>query len=156
MMKIKKNKMSVSIKDFIGNPELLLLPKTAFLCSRRFIASAVLECYDWAIAQRKRGRCIISGFHSPIERDVLHFLSKGDQPLILALHKGLQREWEPGIKKMLGEGRLLIVTPFVRSVTQGSEETAMVRNRLALALADEVKIGYASPGGNVERLLSGL
>ena len=57
-----------------GNIELLKLPKTAFLCSRNIPASAVLKCYDWAIEQRDKGNCVISGFHSKIEKDVFHYL----------------------------------------------------------------------------------
>jgi len=34
---------------------------------------------------REAGRCVISGFHSPIEQDVLHYLLKGKQPVIMAL-----------------------------------------------------------------------
>ena len=37
--------------------------------------------------------------------------------------------------------------------THASEETCYQRNRLMLELADEIVIGYASPGGNLERLL---
>jgi hypothetical protein len=44
-----------------GNTELLTLPKTAFLSSRKIPASAVLKRYDWAIEQRENGNCIIIG-----------------------------------------------------------------------------------------------
>jgi len=60
-----------------GNSELLKLHKIAFLCSRKVLASVVLICYDWAIEQREKGNCIISGFHSELEKDVLHYLLKG-------------------------------------------------------------------------------
>jgi len=73
------------IKETVGNIELLRLPKTAFLCNRRVSASAVLRCYDWALEQRQNGACVISGFHSQIEKDVLHYLLKGTQPIIVAL-----------------------------------------------------------------------
>lgn len=73
-----------------GNCELIRLPKTAFLCSRKVPAGIVLKCYDWAIAQRDAGNCVISGFHSKIEKDVLHYLLKGTQPIIVALARGLK------------------------------------------------------------------
>ncbi|MBI5206545.1 MAG: hypothetical protein HY934_02025 [Candidatus Firestonebacteria bacterium] len=62
------------ITETFGNTELLKLPKTAFLCSRQVPSSVILKCYDWAIAQRDAGNCIISGFHSRIEKDVFHYL----------------------------------------------------------------------------------
>jgi len=60
------------IVSSIGNTEILKLHKVAFLCSRDIPASIVLKCYDWAIAQRDKGVCVISGFHSRIEKDVFH------------------------------------------------------------------------------------
>ena len=64
------------IKDLIGNIKFLKEYKIAFLCSRKIPASTVLKCYDWAIEQRENGSCIISGFHSQLEKDVLHYLLK--------------------------------------------------------------------------------
>ena len=75
-----------------GNTELLKLPKTAFLCSRNIPASAVLKCYDWAIKQRGKGNCVISGFHSKIEKDVFHYLLAGTQPVIMVLARGMKEK----------------------------------------------------------------
>lgn len=142
-----------TIKYCLGNQELLNLPKTAFLCSRKVPATVVLQCYDWAIAQRQAGHCVISGFHSKLEKDVFHYLAKGTQPVIMALHRGLKTKWDAAITNMLNEGRLLIITPFDETVKRGTKETAYLRNHLMLQLADEVKVGYAMPGGGLEKLL---
>lgn len=75
------------IYDSIGNKSILKLPKIAFLCSRQVPAPVILKCYDWAIEQRDAGNCIISGFHSVIEKDVLHYLLKGKQPKLLHLQE---------------------------------------------------------------------
>lgn len=90
------------IKETIGNIDLLKLSKTAFLCSRKIPASVVLKCYDWAVEQRESGGCVISGFHSQIEKDVLHYLLKGKQPIILALARGLKEKVEPEFEKTFG------------------------------------------------------
>lgn len=131
-------------------------PKTAFLCSRKIPASAVLKCYDWAIEQREKGNCVISGFHSRLEKDVLCYLLKGSQPVILALARGLKVRIEPELKKPLEEGRLLIISPFEKSVKRITRETSQTRNRLMIELADRITIGYASPGGQLEELLKGV
>ncbi len=65
-----------------GNQTLLELPKTAFLSSCRFPAGVVLTCYDWEIAQREAGNCVIAGAHGKFERDVYGFLLKGQQSLL--------------------------------------------------------------------------
>ncbi|MDD3773663.1 MAG: hypothetical protein PHC38_13545 [Weeksellaceae bacterium] len=98
----------MKIEQLLGNENLLELKKTAFLCSRKIPASVVLKCYDWAIAQREAGNCVISGFHSKIEKDVFHYLLKGNQPIIIALARGLKERIEPEIIKLLKEERILI------------------------------------------------
>lgn len=57
----------------IGNSNILDLPKVGFLCSRKIPVDIILKTYDWAIEQREKGICVISGFHSKIEKDVFHF-----------------------------------------------------------------------------------
>lgn len=139
-----------------GNTDLLKLPKTAFLCSRKIPASVVLKCYDWAIEQREKGNCIISGFHSQIEKDVLHYLLKGKQPIILALARGIKAKLEPEFERPIEEGRLLIITPFDKNVKRVTEETAQKRNELMISLADQITIGYASEGGKISELIKGI
>ncbi len=141
------------VKEYFGNLSILEQPKTAFLCSRRVPADAVMKCYDWAIQMREAGRCVISGFHSPLEQDVLHFLLKGKQPVIMALARGLKRTWEPDIQKAIEEDRLLIISPFDEVVKRASADTAAIRNDLMIRLADHVVVGYAAPEGMLARRL---
>jgi len=140
----------------VGNIELLHLPKTAFLCSRQVPASAVLRCYDWALEQRQKGACVISGFHSQIEKDVLHYLLKGTQPIIVALARGLKEKLEPELEKPLQENRLLILSPFDESVKRVTTQTAQTRNKLMIDLANEITVGFASANGQLETLLQGV
>ncbi len=143
----------MEVVDHIGNIELLKLQKTAFLCSREIPASIVLKCYDWAIAQREQGKCIIGGFHSKIEKDVLHYLLKGSQPIIVAMARGLKQRIEPELKSELEKGRLLIVTPFEKETKRITTETAMKRNQLMIELADNITVGFINKAGNLDKLL---
>ncbi len=146
--------MNIEIIDHTGNIELLKLHKTAFLCSRKIPASTVLKCYDWAIAQRQKGHCIISGFHSQIEKDVLHYLLKGEQPIIIALARGLKQRLEPELKAEIERGRLLIITPFDKKVKRMTADTARIRNQLMIELAANIAVGYIRKQGNLEELIS--
>ncbi len=141
------------IVSSLGNTELLKLRKTAFLCSREIPASVVLKCYDWAIEQRDQGNCIISGFHSRIEKDVFHYLLAGTQPVIMVLARGMKEKIDTDLKAAVDAGRLLMVTPFENSVKRVTAETAEKRNRFMIELADEVVIGYAGKGGMLEGLV---
>ncbi|MDP2209233.1 MAG: DNA-binding protein [Bacteroidota bacterium] len=138
---------------YSGNIDLINLPKTAFLCSRHVPASIVLKCYDWAIQQRNAGNCVISGFHSQIEKDVLHYLLKGHQPIIIALSRRLKKRLEPELSKALEKNRIFIITPFEEKVRRVIQENANKRNELMAEIADEIFVAYAQPQGNVERLV---
>lgn len=142
------------IKDFTGNKEFLKLPITAFLCSRKISASVVLKCYDWAIAQREAGNCVISGFHSQLEKDVLQYLLKGKQPIIVVMARGLKQKIEPELQQAMDAGRLLIISPFDESVKRVTEKTAAIRNRIMIELADKVVVGYINKGGLLEKLIT--
>lgn len=143
-------------KDSFGNSELLQLHKTAFLCSRKVPATAVLKCYDWAIEQREKGNCVISGFHSQLEKDVLHYLLKGNQPIILVLARGLKEKLEPEFVEPIEKGRLLIITPFDKTIKRVTEKTAEERNKFMIDIADQITVGYARKGGNIEALVTGI
>ena len=144
----------LSRKAHSGNLSILELPKTAFLCSRQIPAEAVLKCYDWAIHMRETGGCVISGFHSPLEQDVLHYLLKGKQAVIMALARSMKTTWDADIQIALEDGRLLIITPFGEQTKRASAETAAVRNDLMLQLADDIVVGYLDPAGILGKRLS--
>ena len=137
----------------IGNKEILSEHKIAFLCSRTCPESIVPKVRDWAGEQCANGNCVISGFHSPIEKKLFHFLMKGKQPIILALARGIQKRFKPEILRLLAKNRLLIVTPFDESVKRVTAETAWQRNRLMLEMADEVFVARAAAGSSIEKML---
>ena len=142
-----------NIKSYKGNLELLNTAKTAFLCSRQVPADIILKCYDWAIEMRKTGQCVVGGFHSPLEKDVLHFLLKGKQPIIIVLARGMKKKIEPELVEGINEGRILIIAPFDDNVTRVNSSTANKRNEVMLELADEVTVGYARPESRLQDLL---
>lgn len=54
----------------LGNLELLLQPKTAVFCSVRCPGNAILSAYDTARELRDEGVTVVSGFHSPVEKEL--------------------------------------------------------------------------------------
>jgi len=140
----------------IGNEKILNLHKTAFLCSRKVPADIILKAYDWAIEQRDKGICIISGFHSKIEKDVFHYLIKGKQPVVIVLERYFKKRYTPfdrEIKDALKANRLLIISQFSEKIKRASVKTAKKRNELMCNIADEIFVAHASKGGKIETLL---
>ncbi len=121
--------------EYLGNQELLKLKKTAFLASSTIPLDMVLKCYDW-VASQGTGDCIISGFSSKLEQDVLHFLLKAKCPIILVLARQMYKVVPDEMKDALTEDRLLIIS--ATTATRQSKATALARNRYICELADDI------------------
>ena len=140
----------------LGNLDLLALPKTALFCSARCPGSVILPTYDQAAKWRDTGRCVISGFHSPVEKECLQILLRGSQPIIICPARALPQRVPPDWKKPLSAGRLLILSAFTATANRPPTELAARRNDFVAALADEVFIAHTTPGGHLETLIPRL
>ena len=136
-----------------GNLNLLALPKTALFCSARCPGQAILAAYDQAVRWRDAGRCIISGFHSPVEKECFRILLRGSQPVIICPARSLEKMRLPGDwQKPLADGRLLILSCFSGNEHRITSTLAARRNEFVAALADEVWFAHVAPGGQMQRL----
>ena len=122
--------------EHLGNTELLNVPKTAFLASSTIPPEMVLKCYDWATQMAKEGRCIISGFSSHLEREVLHFLAKGKQPIILVIARQMYKQIPVELQLLLDANRLLIIS--VSNATRQSKVTVHTRNKYICEIAEKI------------------
>lgn len=140
----------------VGNLDLLALPKTALFCSARCPGRVILPTYDQAAKWRDAGRCVISGFHSPVEKECLQILLRGDTPIILCPARGMLERLPAQWAIAVAGGRMLILSCFPATETRVTADLAARRNAFVAALADEVFISYAHPGGNLEKLICQL
>ena len=122
--------------QYIGNKDLLKVPKTAFLASSTIPPDMVLKCYDWATQMAKDGKCVVSGFSSHLEKEVLHFLAKGKQPIILVLAREMYKQVPSQLQNLLDANRLLIIS--VSNATRQSKATAHTRNKYICKIADQI------------------
>jgi predicted Rossmann fold nucleotide-binding protein DprA/Smf involved in DNA uptake len=137
----------------IGNSELLKQAKTALFCSSRCPGDAILKAMDQAQKWRDQGRCIISGFHSPIEKECLRILLRGRQPIVICPARSIEnmripKDWRMAIE----EGRLLMLSLFPASERRMTSALAEQRNQTVAALADEVFFAHITPEGRPSRL----
>ncbi|MCX6880527.1 MAG: DNA-processing protein DprA [Verrucomicrobia bacterium] len=136
----------------LGNLDLLALPKTGLFCSARCPGNVILSAYDQAARWRDAGRCIISGFHSPVEQECLRILLRGTPPIILCPARALPRRIPAEWQTPLADGRLLILSGFTAAEKRVTVELATRRNALVAALADEVCFAHITPGGQSDLL----
>lgn len=139
--------------EYLGNEEILKKYKIGFLCSRKVPANIILKTYDWAVEQRNKSVCVVSGFHSRIERDVFDILLKGKQPMILVLARGMKKRIDKILMRHCSNGRLLIISPFDESVKRINRVTALKRNEYIVKICDEIYIPYASESGIIKELM---
>ena len=138
----------------IGNLGLLRLRRTALFCSARSPGDAILRAHDVARRMRDEGVTVISGFHSPIEKECLRILLRGKQPVIICPARAIEGMRIPKEARNAFEaGRVLFLSPFVRQPKRVTRESAIRRNELVAALANEVYIAHVSPGGETARLV---
>ena len=141
---------------YLGDITLLKREKVGFLASRRVPPEAVMRSLGWAMRMRDGGVCVMSGFQSLLEKEVLNILLKGTSPLILVLAR---RMWDarhiPALfRKPLAEGRLLVVSPVSQSIRRVDARSAALRNRYILDRADSLFLGALDPDGSLKDLLS--
>jgi len=123
--------------------ELLL----GFIASRECPGHIFIKTLDRVPQWVRAGRVVVSGFHSPLEQQVLASLLRRDGRAVKVLARGLGSSGyrpTPEEREPLAAGRLLVLTAFHASVTRTTRETSLARNRLVLALATEHYIPYLS------------
>jgi predicted Rossmann fold nucleotide-binding protein DprA/Smf involved in DNA uptake len=138
----------------LGNVELLAVPKTALFCSSRCPGDPILAAFDEMVRLRDSGRCVIGGFHSPIEKSCLEILLRGKQPIIVCVARAMDTMRVPGpCREAFDAGRILYLSPFLGTPKRVTKESAPIRNRLVAALADEAYVAHVEPGGQTEQIV---
>jgi len=137
----------------LGQRDLLGQNALALFCSVKCPGTAILRAYDLVRALRDAGTPVIGGFQSPMERECLALLLRGSGPVIVCPARDIHgmrvpHEW----RGPLAEGRLLVLAPFDEGRRRATTTRATARNLLVAALAAEVLIPYAAPGGKTEAL----
>lgn len=134
----------------IGNLDILGQAKLALFCSNTCPGCVILRALELASKLRDENRTVISGFHTPVEKECLAVLLRGKSPIIICPARSLDRYRIPPVwKSALAQGRLLLVSPFPQSIRRATAETARRRNEFVAALATETLVLHATPGGRL-------
>ena len=134
-----------------GNLGLLEEPLTGLFCSQRCPGDLILKTYDVARAMRDAGVPVIGGFQTPMEKECLRLLLRGEQPVVVCPARGIDnmrisRDW----RSAMDDGRLLVLSPFPAAIRRPTAELAAQRNDLVASLASRVFIAHAAPGSKTE------
>ncbi len=142
-----------------GETALLDEPLLGLIASRECPGHVLLETLERVPEWVKAGRVIVSGFHSPLEQQVLRSLLRRKGRAVKVLARGFGGQCAdyrptPIEREPLASGRLLVISAFAPSVTRTTRATALARNRLVLALATEIVAPHVAAGSPLAALLS--
>jgi predicted Rossmann fold nucleotide-binding protein DprA/Smf involved in DNA uptake len=129
----------------------------ALLCSVKCPGGLLPQAYDLVCALRDSGVTVISGFHSPLEKECLSLLLRGTQPVIICPARSLEKMRIPAeCQKALDTGRVLLLSAFEEKQRRATAEMAYMRNQFVAAIADEVFIVHAAFGSKTEQFCRDL
>jgi predicted Rossmann fold nucleotide-binding protein DprA/Smf involved in DNA uptake len=116
----------------------------------------IVQIYDLARALRDSGISVISGFHSPMEKECLDLLLRGRQPVVICPARNIEQIRLPADwRTPIAEGRMLILSPFGAPHCRPTATLAEQRNCFVSTLASAVVIAHAPAASKVDRLYAG-
>ena len=138
-----------------GGTALLDEPLLGLISSRECPGHVLLETLDRVPEWVKAGRVIVSGFHSPLEQQVLRSVLRRKGRAVKVLARGMtEYRPQPEEREPLASGRMLVITACPPEVRRTTRETALARNRLVLTLSAEMVIPYVADGSPLSQLLT--
>lgn len=141
----------------VGNVALLDAPLLGLIASRECPGHVLLETLEQVPQWVQAGRAIVSGFHSPLEQQVLRSVLRRKGRVVKVLAHGMtDYRPAPDEREPLAAGRMLVITVCPPNVIRTTRETALTRNRLVLALAAEIVVPYIAEGSPLAALLEDI
>jgi len=141
----------------LGNLDILTMPLLGFFCATRCPGNVILRTYDLAIALREAGVPVIGGFHTPMEKEGLEVLLRGQQPVVICPARNIERLRLPmSWRQPYDQGRLLVLSPFTAHQRRPTTELAEYRNRFVATLATTIFVAYAGPGSKTAQFCGEL
>lgn len=138
----------------LGPDHLLNTRKLALFCSRACPGAIIVQTLDVVRALREMPWTVVSGFQSPTEQECLEILLRGERPVIACPARSVEGMRIPAAwKSAVAAGRMLITSPFEKSVRRATAATAAERSPFVVSLAHAVFIPHAAPGGSLDRLV---
>ena len=139
----------------VGHPALLDEPLLGLLASRNCPGRVLLDTLEEIPGWVQTGRVILSGFHSPLEQQVLRSVLRRQGRVVKVLARGMAQYHPPELElEPLEQGRMLVLSAFSEQTQRTTRETSLARNRLVLALATDLIIPHISPNGGLAAVVA--
>jgi predicted Rossmann fold nucleotide-binding protein DprA/Smf involved in DNA uptake len=141
----------------IGNTNLLRTQKLGLLCSSKCPGKFILQTHDLMASLQGKNITVVSGFHSPVERECLNILLRHSVSIIVCPARSLSGMRIPSSwKDQIENGYMLVLSPFSKNYRRQTKNLADRRNRLVTALADKLFIPYAAQNSKILELVDDI
>jgi predicted Rossmann fold nucleotide-binding protein DprA/Smf involved in DNA uptake len=134
----------------LGDTRVLDGRRIGVICSVKCPGGIILQTYDLMKSIRNEAITVISGFHSPMERECLNVLLRRTCGIAICYARSLPRRMPVEYRQGIDQGRMLLLSPFGEGQDRTTRSSSAERNRLVAALADVLLVPYASPGSMTE------
>ena len=141
----------------VGESSLINKPLLGLIASRECPGNVLLATLERIPQWVKAGRVIVSGFHSPLEQQVLRSLLRRNGHAVRVLARCFSASGYRLVKEeqdAFANGRLLIISAFGADTPRVTRVSAIKRNELVIALSSEVVAPFVSKGSPLEELLA--
>ena len=136
--------------SYLGNPELLDRYLVAFFASRETPEDVAKRACQWVEMICQTDKVVISGFHSPVEKEVLRILLEHKHPVVLVLGRALYKRIPKEYVEPLDEGRMLIFNS--RNDVRHGWWNSQHRNFVVCNYADECVFAEIHRGSTLDVL----
>jgi hypothetical protein len=156
---VAKKLQKMEIQRVWATGDLCILEKCllAFFCSSKCPGNVILAVYDLARILRDAGVPIISGFHSPMEKECLDLLLRGEQPIVICPGRSIEGMRIPSAwQQAISDKRLLLLSPFDPKERRLTKALAEIRNSFVATIASSILVAHASTNGTIHKLVTGL
>jgi len=136
--------------SYIGNIEILKQPLLGLFSSVKCPANLIIKAHDLAHKLAESGTPVISGFHSPVEKEMLSVFLQGTGSIAICLARGLEEMRIPSVwREPIERGRVVLISLSDGQVKRPTVANAEKRNHLVAELAQNILIIHTTKGGRL-------
>jgi len=149
----RMNKKAPQVLWFLGNEALFHRRKLGVVCSVKCPGSIILRTSSLVKNLPGENLAVVSGFHSPLEKECLRIVGRRKLSAIVVVGRSLigariPVEWQSSVEHR----EMLLVSAFKKGSKRLTSPLANKRNELVAAMADTVWIPHAAPASKTELL----
>ncbi len=141
-----------SKSKYIGNLKLLKNTKYGFLSSQKYCPGTSLNIKNW-LKTLDPDVCVVSGFQSKLEKELLDFLLQEKRKIIFVLSTDVYEKCPQKFKEAVKNGSMLIISPFDTQLRIKTRNAAKTRNKFIIEMVDKLFIGDLTSNGMLDTML---